>query len=210
MSNPTVLPFKVIGLNGLAGSGKDLFFNLLQKELPRVTVTRFALADILKDELFHHVYSLYRIDLYRCTREEKNLVRPMMVAHGKVRRSMTNGKYWTDKLTESINNHFKLSPNSIACVTDVRYDIYPEDEVFWLKEKMHGKLVHISLYEEDDDGERVFVQPPNSDEAENDPKIRSQADYRVVWPKLIGPKNLSPDWSHLSKYAKDCINALKG
>jgi hypothetical protein len=197
---------KVIGLSGLAGSGKDLFYQLLAQQLPNCK--RFALADALKKEIYQTLLDLYGVDIFTCTREEKNLVRPMLVAHGMVRRTKSQGKHWTGLLQSQIEDYFSSSPDGIACVTDIRYDIYPEDEVFWLREKMGGKLVHISLFTEVD-GKKVFVEPPNGEEAYNDPRIKAVADYKVVWPKLIGPDNLTPNWSDLNSYVTECINTIR-
>ena len=57
---------KVIGLAGVAGAGKDLFFKILKESVPNVK--RYALADELKEELFEWSHMNYGIDTMRCTR----------------------------------------------------------------------------------------------------------------------------------------------
>lgn len=197
---------RVIGLSGLAGSGKDLFFTLLQKQVPNVQ--RFALADALKDEIKQSLINLYNIDITTCSRDQKNLVRPMLVAHGKVRRDATHGKYWTNLLQPKIEAYLAADPSNVACVTDIRYDVFKEDEIFWLKNTMKGSLVHLSLYEKDKTGNVIFVKPPNVDEAENDPKLQAKSNVRIAWPKLIGPDNKSPNWDSLSVYVTECLKFL--
>ena len=175
---------RVIGLSGLAGAGKDFFFEELHRQDKRFK--RFALADELKKELRPHILSLYYEDILKCSRVKKNQLRPILVEHGKIRRADSEGKHWTNIVSEQISDFLYLNPNGIACVTDIRYDYYDKDEVFWLKEQMGGTLVHIRKYTEFL-GIKEFDTPPNADEAENDPKIRAKADFLVEWPQIIQP-----------------------
>jgi len=178
---------KIIGLSGVAGSGKDTLFTLLSSRNPHIK--RFALADALKQELSPFLKDLYDIDIFNCSREQKNLIRPILVEHGRVRRIETNGTYWTNKLTQDIQDYVNAAPENIAMITDVRYSVYEEDEVFWLKNKMGGSLVHIAMML--NKGEKL--QPPNKDESDNDPIVRKSSDFRVIWPKIypFSFKNLS-------------------
>jgi hypothetical protein len=186
-------PPLVVGLSGLAGAGKDLFCQLLIKTLASQgygTAKRYALADALKAETRQFMIDAYGIDINHCSREQKDLIRPFLVAHGGIRRAMSKGKHWTNKLSNIIDN----DQPRIAIVTDVRYDQYPEDELFWLKNKLNGVFVHISMYWFEDDTldyprvnqVKKFIQPPNEHEAKNDPLLQNQADYRVVWEKTKG------------------------
>lgn len=178
---------QVIGLSGVAGSGKDTLFSLLS--LRNSNVKRFALADILKQEISPFLKDLYGIDILNCSREEKNLVRPILVEHGKIRRTLTSGTYWTSKLTTSIQEFVALDPNNIAVITDIRYAEYEEDELFWLKKTLNGHLIHITMTL----GKGEKLQPPNKEEEINDPVLRKSSDLRVVWPKVepFSLKNLN-------------------
>lgn len=169
---------RVIGLSGLAGCGKDLFYSLLSK---RINCQRFALADLLKEEINPSLIKLYGIDIFNCTREQKDLVRPMLIAHGKVRRVMSSGTHWTNFLKTKIDEFLLANPDSVAVVTDIRYEEYEKDEVHWIKKVMGGKLVHISKYIEEADGGILFQSPPNPDEERNNPRVRHAADFRVEW-----------------------------
>lgn len=177
-----------IGISGVARSGKDTFCALLIEELAKrkIHATRFALADKLKTELAPVIKQFYGLDIFNCTPQEKEQLRDLMVFHGKMRRLTSKGTHWTSQIEPIIR--YGIGVGDVAIVTDIRYDVFPEDELPWLKKKMGGLLVHVSRFymesnEEDDDGNPfpVFIQPPNKDEAENDPKIKSQADYRVEW-----------------------------
>jgi hypothetical protein len=196
----------VIGVGGLAGSGKDTFVNLLQSHIPNIQ--RFALADSLKSELNPTLVQLYGTDIFTCSREQKDIVRPVLVAHGKVRRTLSKGRHWIDILNNKISSHKQTNPNDVICITDVRYDVFHNDEVNWLQKELGGIFVHVSRFEQQDGGQRLFQTPPNADEAENDPKLKVKADYRVIWPsanKVDG----SPDFSSLNIYVEEFVKWLR-
>ena len=175
----------IIGLSGVAGAGKDLFFKLLSKKL---NCQKFSLADALKAEVSEFSQDQYDIDPLTCTREQKDLIRSLLVFHGSFKRNLTKGRHWIEELNKKINKN--ILTNSIVVVTDIRYDDFPKDEVHWLKEELGGLLVHISQYEQ---MERIGVGswqnwkgPANDEERRNDPEIENQADYRVEWEKVKG------------------------
>ena len=174
----------VVGLSGVAGAGKDLFFRLLSKKL---NCQKFSLADALKEEVAPFSRDQYGINPSTCTREEKDLVRPLLVFHGSFKRNLSEGRHWINKLNKEIKNNLT---NSIVIITDIRYDDYPKDEVYWLKKELGGLLVHVSMYEETpslcSSRCKDFKQPANEEEAKNDPKIKAQADYVVEWKKVKG------------------------
>jgi hypothetical protein len=195
----------IIGVGGLAGSGKDTFVNLLQSKIPNVQ--RFALADSLKAELNPTLINLYNTDIFTCSREQKDIVRPVLVAHGKVRRTLSEGRHWIEILNNKISEHREKRPEDIICITDVRYDVFKRDEVNWLKQELGGCFVHITRYDIVA-GKNIPQQPPNADEAENDPKLQAKANYRVIWPsakKVDG----TPDFNSLNIYVEEFIKWLR-
>lgn len=204
---------KVIGLSGFAGSGKDMFYERLSKKIPNLK--RFALADLLKEEIFHTLYELYKINIFSCSRESKEIVRPMLVAHGLIRRKYSDGTYWTKRLQKQIELYFSENPDGVACVTDIRYAVYHRDELYWIKNVMKGKLIHISQHTVIENPIntglnpiKVYLTPPNIEEQENDPKIQSESDYLIDWPRLINKDDLTPDWSRLDNYVTKCIEHI--
>jgi hypothetical protein len=201
----------VIGICGVAGSGKDTFLELLSKNLPNVK--RFALADNLKAELNPFFKEMYGIDIFTCSREQKELLRPILVAHGKMKRIATNGRHWTEMLTEQIKFYQQGKKDSTIVVTDVRYDIYPNDEISWLKDEMQGTLVHIKRYTEQQNFtsggyQRTYVEAPNEDERINDPKLQAKANYKIEWPTLTNNEG-KPDLNGLNIYAEEFIKYLR-
>lgn len=199
----------VIGIAGVANAGKDLFYSLLSK---RINAERFALADELKLELRDTIQKLYEVDILNCSREQKNALRPFLVFHGDYRRKQTNGRYWIDKLEKKINDQTAILKynginQQITCVTDVRYQFYEKDEIFWLKKEMNGTLVHIKKFTLDNAGNKIFTAPPNEHEAVNDPLLQKAADYKIEWPDISS--KTSDYVSGLSEYVDGFINFLR-
>jgi hypothetical protein len=166
----------MIGITGVARSGKDTFYSILAKyfENKGFKAGRLAFADDLKKELNPFTIEKFKIDLMKCTNEEKEIIRPLMVSYGKCRRSQTEGKYWTSLLDAKIKNFSKQ--NIIPIITDVRYIEYKEDEYSWLKNN-NGILIHISR--KLDNGN--LVPPANIEEKANDNKLKAVADFSVCW-----------------------------
>ncbi len=171
--------YKNIGLAGVAGCGKNtiadiltLFFNRLH-----IPAQQLSIANNLKKELVASSKELYGIDSVNCSREEKDIIRPFLVAHGKIKRNLSNGRHWVEKLNKDLNHE------KINIITDVRFNEYEKDETFWIKNEINGILIHVSRYEEIGD-ERVFIQPANKEEEENNPKLKKEADFVLNWPTV--------------------------
>ena len=170
----------VIGLSGLARSGKDTLCELLIEEFKSqgIRAKRFALADELKKDLQDLCMRKFGIDPMCCSSEEKSIIRPLLVAYGFAHRKMSEGKYWTAKLQRKIFESMTLGHCDIAIITDIRYAEYEEDETFWLANRMCGILIHVSRLREDG----TLILPPNSDEERNDPFIEKAAHFKIKWP----------------------------
>ena len=196
-------PF-VIGVGGLATSGKDTFFSLLQSYLEAygIKARRFALADELKKEIDPYLQSQFGISAFTTNPEEKRLIRPCLVSHGFVRRQTTKGAYWTGKIDSAIQE--SIENGIVPVVTDIRYAEFDVDELAWLS-KSGGKLVHVTRYVEHaiQNGEMVktFIAPPNEDERKNDPIIKERADFRVEW-------RTEKSLSTLGQYVEDFVKII--
>lgn len=180
---------KVIGVSGFARSGKDLFTSVAQSILEEhgYKTERFALAYELKSDLKDLIKEKTNIDVFTEKTEEKNIIRPLLVAYGDVMRKISEGKYWTSKVERRI----KDSKADFVFITDIRYDFYPQDECTWLQNKMGGKLVHITKYKLSTmpSGKRfsknkivkIYDEAPNDHELFNNPKVMKRADVAVEW-----------------------------
>lgn len=174
-----IKPKLVVGIAGICASGKDSLYNLLSQ---RINCKRVALADQLRREINPFIIDKFGIDLFNCSREEKDLVRPLLVEYGRIKRRQTDGRYFIEKVDSYIR-----SLATTAIVTDIRYASWERDEVHWIKNELKGILVHVSKYKEVN-GMKVFPQSPIKDEQENDPKLREAADYKIEWPEVKSDK----------------------
>ena len=168
--------FKNIGIGGVAGCGKNTIATMIIKLLNRLDLPcrELSIANDLKKEVSSVSRELYGIDPTNCNRDEKDVIRPFLVAHGEIKRNLSNGRHWIGKISEQI------APAQINIITDARYNKYDKDEVFWLKKEINGVLIHVSRYDEVD-GKRVFMPPANKTEEMNDPLVKKDADFRFYW-----------------------------
>ena len=168
--------FKNIGISGVAGSGKNTLAEIIIKFLERMDIPcqELSIANNLKKELSTASKKLYGIDSYSCSREEKDIIRPFLVAHGEIKRKLSQGKHWTNLLTKELDN------KKVNIITDVRYSEYKDDEVDWLKNEVNGVLIHLSRYSSNYN-ERTYIKALNQSEKKNDPIMRDKADFALSW-----------------------------
>jgi hypothetical protein len=171
---------KVVGIGGCARSGKDTFASILAYKLQRAgkSVKRIALADPLKADVDNFLMKNLGISAFTTIPEEKLIIRPMLVWYGDAQRKRTDGRYWIDLAKKTIDE----TNYDYYIITDIRYDVYEKDELYFLKNEVNGVLCHISKYTWDIQwGHKVFVQPANEHEQENDPKIEAAAHHAIKW-----------------------------
>lgn len=181
----------VIGISGLAGDGKDSVSAILREYIasnyPHVNFWRVALADKLKAECQMACLDIYGIDPLNCSREEKEIIRDILVFHGKMKRIETMGTYWTNKVQTEIDRKHSLYPgDSVFCVPDIRYSEYANDEVAWIKSQENGFMIHIKKYkttfcEQTGKITKEYSKPINREETINCPSTESSADFIIEW-----------------------------
>ena len=189
--------FKLVGLAGIAGAGKDTFCELYQEVLNNLGVPSksFAFAHALKVEVSKPIYESFGIDILNCTREEKELVRHILIGWGDARRKQTNGTHWFSKVAREVSKN-----SGISIITDVRFKEFEYDEVDWLKAN-DGILIHIRKYKYDNwMYEKEYYEAQNHLEAINDPKLIQMADYHFEWLE-------SPNRAENLKSVEDFLNS---
>ena len=169
----------LIGIAGVAGSGKDTFAQIIKKvfESNGFEVNCLSFAKKLKEEVAEVSKNMYGIDTTNCTREEKNLIRPLLLAHGAIMREKTKGQYWIDGIKDLVSN------DKINIITDVRFCEYECDEVDWIQSN-NGIVVHITRFFEEN-GERIYISPDNEYEKRNNKILKNRANYSFSWPTDI-------------------------
>jgi len=183
----------VVGVSGVARSGKNLFCDMVIKELANqgYTSKQFALADALKRDCEHFLRTQCNLDVYSDNTQQKTLFREFLVWYGDLRRKQTNGRHWIETMDDTISQY----TGDVALISDVRYAHYTNDELTWVTHEHEGLLVHLRRYEKSSsavieaDGTIKFdyVKPPNEHERINDPKLREGAHFQLDWPTVENP-----------------------
>jgi hypothetical protein len=162
---------KYIGICGYAGAGKDLLCSLL---IQKINAKRIGLADSLKAEARNLCLEKFGIDPVTCSREEKEIIRPTLIQYAKEKRLHSNGTYFTSKV-DSLISRQNSDLFDYLIIPDIRYNVYPEDEVYWLKNKHNGILILV---------ETEGVGAPNEEEVNNLPNVKKEVDFIISWPKF--------------------------
>lgn len=192
-----------IGLSGVARSGKNSFADIMidiYKERG-IMAKQFSLAWYLKKDCEKFIQEKLDLCVWSEKTEEKSVFRPLLIWYGDVMRKRTTGKYWTDMLQKDLEK----SDAQINIVTDIRYSVYPEDEVHWIKHAMNGKLIHIAKYELKG-STKVFTEPDNDHELYNDPIVKKNADVVVQWPAF----NINGNGSYMAMLKDDNLRGIVG
>lgn len=193
-----------IGLSGVAGCGKNTIAVIIGKFLDRLKLPyrELSIANNLKKELAPVSVKLYGIDSSKCNRQEKDLIRPFLVAHGGIKRKLSKGRHWIEKLNP------ELDKDKINIITDIRFNEYDKDEVHWIKNEINGILIHVSQYKEEN-GNRIFLSAANFTEEQNDPKVKKEADFILNWPHEKDQVKQILNCEKLLKWLKDIYAAEK-
>jgi len=193
---------KIIAVSGLARSGKDTIANKLQQVIiennPNLKVSRESFASFLKDEMNEFVLSKFNKNIYELDGEDKEMLRPLLVSYGFAKRQQTEGRYFVELLSKKMKNE----NNDVCIISDIRYADKENDELFWLKNEVKGKLIHVERYSFEDPlgTKKIFIEPPNEDEERNDPILKLASDFKISWPSAKNNEELD---SMARKYCED-------
>tara|TARA_R110000824_G_scaffold400170_2_gene607063 strand:+ start:773 stop:1315 length:543 start_codon:yes stop_codon:yes gene_type:complete len=157
----------ILGLCGLARSGKDSFFEFAKDYYheKKIECKRFAFADELKKEIDDSLKSELNISSFTDDPKEKEIIRPRLVYYGMKKREETKGYYWIGKLKNKVINYSEQG--NVAIITDTRF----ENEIDWVN-NANGISIYIS---------RQGNKAPNSEEKENDPIVKSKSSNIFDW-----------------------------
>lgn len=167
----------LIGLSGVARSGKDSFATLLIEYLTSLgqPVARWAFADQLKRELEPVIWAKYGLSVWSQISAEKAIFRDDLVAHGRLRRAESNGTYWVNQIDAPVRAGLAAGIHQI--ITDCRYATHEADEADWIK-SLGGKVVYIERVLTDGS----ILEPANEEERLNTFRVKAQADLVVTLP----------------------------
>lgn len=190
---------KVLGISGLARSGKDTFVGIAKNILTKngYTPIRIAFADELKKEAQAMLKAnKFSASVYTEDSEAKKLIRPLLVWWGCQRRyESEGGAHWVNTADSLMKSDIKVltdkgipSENLVFLVSDVRF----ENEAKWIQNSWGGVVIHLKRWTAkwgkehwNDSGPdtltKVFDPAPNEEEAKNDPLVQKLANHQIDW-----------------------------
>lgn len=177
----------IIGISGVAKSGKDTLFKLLN--MKEDLFSRFAFADELKSDLRDLLLEKFNIDLNNCSPEEKELIRPIMVSYGVCARNIDNN-FWINKISTKIQS---FSSPRIPVITDVRYE---NEQNFIRKQSKESILIYV---------ERSGFPPINEEEEKNDFKLKKNSDYTLRWSSFSNPLKIEEGFPKVEELFNETI-----
>ena len=128
----------VIGVSGKKRSGKDTFFQMLEKH-SSVPVYRLALADTLKNEIYERILKPDGLERSMLDNDAtKEQFRTLLQWWGtEYRRRLFRDDYWLAKLSEQLEQY--KDQDAIVVITDVRFP----NEFSFIK-SIGGLMVRVS------------------------------------------------------------------
>lgn len=178
-----IIQAMVIGLAGFAQSGKDTLFHCLNKH-GKGNYRRYAFADALKDQLADRVKSEFGWDIYNLTKEQKDIVRPLMLELGAGKRK-EDPLHWVNILyTKILEDQIAAKTPFNAVITDVRY---MNEASFFASKFPDFKLVAITRFG------NVAANPEEE---------------TYTTPLYIHPNAIQFAWSSIDIYAEEDLDCL--
>lgn len=158
----------IIGISGPARSGKDTLADLIIEilEANNVKCVKTSFAKQLKLECRDFLQSTIGIDSFTEKDEEKKIIRPFLVTWGTHVRRKLDPDVWVKSVASSVKDNY------VTIVTDVRF----KNEFDWIKEN-GGFSIFLDRALSSGD----LVPNANADEEENNPFLKENCDYSLVW-----------------------------
>jgi hypothetical protein len=170
---------KIIGITGFCRSGKDTVFSLLNQQYPK-QFKRYAFADNLKYDMMDFIDDQFNIDIFKCSAEDKELIRPLLISFGCAKRKV-DINYWVKSVDRDIGNF--ISNNLTKDITPVITDFRFESEIKYFKDKYGDsfKLLEVVRL----DANHAIPQ----EELLEMPKVRPYVDHKIEW-NTVGDSEL--------------------
>lgn len=166
---------------GSANSGKDTLQQALTSILEKYNIKsrRYSFGDFIKAEMRDFLLFCHGVDIFNCSRAEKDSIRDLIIKYGYGRRKETNGLAFIEQLEDYLKENRTIRGKQIyfPIITDLRFKEYDYDEVDFCKEN-NGLILYVQKL--DSHGDPILPIIPV--EIENDPKLRAAADYIISWP----------------------------
>lgn len=167
--------FKLLGLAGAAGVGKDTFFKIAQQiaaEEFNIELVRVSLGDKIKERLRDFIWNEFRFFSFTTIPEEKAIIRSIIVTYVEAMRSVWGENVFLKMVDDEVIQ--LISQKKVPVFTDIRYPT----EFNWVKCN-GGQIVYIDRIIQKNP--LKIVPPANEAEARNNPILLKDRDYYFQW-----------------------------
>lgn len=166
-----------IGVSGYARVGKNSLCDLLKKqaEIYSLKAKIFSFAFSLKSDLDLFCKKSFGISSF-CETEEKNTIRPLLIAYGECQRKVSKGTYWWEKIMQEVNSFYN-SGGEVAIISDLRFKEYNFDELDYVRSYANSIVFSVGRILEN--GEKIG--PAHKTEEINIPIIAKSSDLTLDW-----------------------------
>lgn len=163
----------VLLISGTRQCGKDTLCDLLKEVNP--AFVRFAFADGLKEDLHPFILKHYGIDVFTVTGAEKELIRPLMIAHGCAKREL-DVDCWVKQAVEAMATEVsdRIFMQDNTAIVPVCVDGRFTSEVSYLRRTFGSRLFHLNLT-------RDGSPPPTAEEEKHYRQVAALADRHLEW-----------------------------
>ena len=199
---------KLISVTGPARCGKNSLCNSLESEIkkmfPPLKIGHFSFAHALRQELDQFLIERFSISAFTENPTDKEIIRHMLIGYGNAKRQQTDGKYWIEKLENSIEK----SDCDVAIISDLRFAETKDDELGWLINN-GGINFHIRRFVQKagQNAKRSFERPKNEWEKKNNPKLQKNATLVLDIERKVEDKDFS---RLIQKSAQKCAEENLG
>ena len=164
---------KVIGLCGVAQSGKDTFCDIARRLFLEqdIVARRLSFADALKGDTDEFLQDKVGISAFTTDLEEKTLIRDFLVAYGTKLMRKKDENCWIKKVEDCVKDYMRQ--DIVTIITDVRYP----NELAWVQDTLKGKCLHLSRI----DPKGNEIPPANEEEKLYNPILKKGCDNSLSW-----------------------------
>jgi hypothetical protein len=153
----------ILAFSGNRCVGKDTAYELL---CTHIECARFAFADALKNDLKDLIKTQFNIDIFKPSKEQKEFIRPMMIAYGCMWRDK-DPEHWVKIVIRQIQ---KDLTTPYFAIVDLRF----ENELDELEKAFGKNLIHINI-------SNKYAPPPTFEEEKHYKRIAQRAHYFIDW-----------------------------
>ncbi len=165
MDTPT--PVKLLSISGTRSVGKDTLYHRLRTLNP--AFRRYAFADAVRNDLAPFIQLHYGFDIWNCTPEEKEIARPLLIAHGMGMRAKDE-LHWVKIIARQLESDLAANPDMIGTLNDGRFI----NECTFFRDRYGEAFKQVNVT-------RVGSPTPTDEEEKHYRQVAAMADRHLSW-----------------------------